>query len=95
MHYCHSILNSSQSVGVMSEAIQELRSRQGYHHARKKYLLHYVAAEHVFDVTDTLTEEELIYTVLMDKLNQHFPTKRNMEYEVFMFHQAAQECTNT
>ena len=86
--------NSSQSVIVIFEAIEELHGCQGYHHTKNKYLLPHVSAEHVFDVADTLMEEELIYAVLMDKLNQHFPPpQRNMEYEMFVFHQAAQECS--
>ena len=61
------------------------------HDARKKCLLLHVAAEYVFDVADALTDEELTYAALKNKLNEHFAPKRNVEYEIFMFRQVAQE----
>ena len=39
----------------------------------------------------SLTHEELTYAALKNKLNEHFAPKRNVEYEIFMFSQAAQE----
>ena len=61
------------------------------HDARKKCLLLHVAGEYVFDVADALTDEELTYAAQKNKLNEHFAPKRNVEYEIFMFRQAAQE----
>ena len=42
-------------------------------------------------MSDALTEGELTYVTLKDKLNKHLASMRNVKYEIFMFHQAAQE----
>ena len=61
------------------------------HDTRKKCLLLHVAGEYVFDVADALTEREPTYAIVKNKLKENVAPKRNVEYELFMFRQAAQE----
>ena len=42
-------------------------------------------------MSDTLTEGELTYATMKDKLNETFAPRRNVEYEIFMFRQAGHE----
>lgn len=58
--------------------------------ARKRALLLHCAGE-VFQIAETLLQDEDTYEQLKTKLTAHFAPKRNVEYEVFVFRQATQQ----
>ena len=64
--------------------------------ARKKALLLHFAGEDVFDINETKTHEaEETCELLKSALTKHFSSKRNVEYEFFLFRQSSQNAKET
>ena len=77
--------NSSQSVRAIFNAIRNLCvTKCVTHDARKKCLLLHVAGEYVFDVADALTEGELTYATMKDKLNEHLPEEKRRIRNIYV-----------
>ncbi|XP_071949945.1 uncharacterized protein [Antedon mediterranea] len=60
---------------------------------RKRAMLLHLGGEDVFEISKTHTTGNETYLETKEKLTTYFAPKRNVEYEVFMFRQAAQHPT--
>ena len=62
---------------------------------RKKALLLHHAGDQVFDIYDSIKEDEDSYDAMKQKLNDYFKPSNNVEYQVLMFRRASQQQEET